>query len=204
MKARLTFCGLWSLLAIMFLVAGCIDKPKTEEKDGDVDIPSSAKLSDEDYAKYLQTTDPNFQKEMKNVETSMKKEMGVQTRTAPPPPPGWNLEEALMKNDNRPKIYRWIDEKKELHITPEKPPKGTKLLGWRYADRDAPTVLPDQEKQAASGQSHEATAASSVPPGTQPGATPVPGASPGTPQQDNSGSANPSPDTPSNPPSGDE
>ena len=132
--------------AIVVICAGGCYKAQYSE-DEDVSLPSMVKLSDADYEKYLYETNPDIKSELADMEKDLKKELGVTDIAVPPPPPGWNLEDSLLKDDSRPKVYRWLDESGSFQITRYPPPKGIKLLGWRYAD--IPTPTPTDEEQEA-------------------------------------------------------
>jgi hypothetical protein len=136
--------------------SSCAKAPTVEEKKTEVKATDFMNLSDEEFQKYLEKKDPNFKKEVQNLDDQMKKELGTRGKRSQPPPPGWNLEDALVKNDNRPKVYRWLDENKDIRITQEPPPKGMLILGWRYVDTTTPTP----------GSGHDKAPATSVSPPT--------------------------------------
>lgn len=126
------------------LGSSCFKEGEKHAQTDDVVVPKTFHMSDEEYEKYLKANDPELHEKLDTMEDEFKKEIGLIDEKVPPPPEGWSLEEALQASDNRPKIYRWLNENSEIEITTYKPPQNAFLLGWRYADEPTPTPEPNK------------------------------------------------------------
>ncbi|MBN2384078.1 hypothetical protein JXQ70_14475 [bacterium] len=134
---------LYSLTGLCFMLlfsGGCFpdSHSPTHDSKSHGQVSTATTVADQESEKKLFEQDPDLAEELRIMEEEFKKELGVHDEKFPSPPPGWNLDEALAKDDPRPIIYRWLDQDGMIQISQERPPADVKILGWRYLTQPTP------------------------------------------------------------------